>query len=153
MANTYTQIHIQLVFAVKYRKALIEKQWNEILHKYITGIVQNHSHKMIAINSMPDHIHLLFGFRPTQALSDLVRMIKSDSSEWINNQPFTGTKFQWQPGYGAFSYCHSQIHDVANYIEQQEAHHAKKSFREEYETLLKDFEIDYDARFMFTDPE
>jgi len=109
MPNTYTQIHIQCVMAVKFRQSLIGAAWKEQLHKYITGIVQNHGHKMIAINSMPDHLHLFIGFRPNQSLSDLMRLVKGESSEWINKQQFTPSAFRWQEGYGAFSYSRSHV--------------------------------------------
>ena len=109
MTNTYSQIHIQCVMAVKFRHALIESSWKERLYKYITGIVQNHNHKMIAINSMPDHLQLFIGFRPVQSLSDLMRLIKGESSEWINKQKFTSTMFRWQEGYVAFSYSRSHV--------------------------------------------
>jgi putative transposase len=133
MANTYTQIHIQCVTAVKYRQSLINKEWKERLHMYITGIVQNQGHKMLAINSMPDHLHLFFGLRPNQSISDLMRVVKSESSEWINSQKFNQETFRWQEGYGAFSYSRSQMQTVCNYISNQEEHHKKKSFAEEYE--------------------
>ncbi len=149
MANTYTQIHIQCVFAVKYRKAIITPEWKTPLLKYITGIVQGNNHKMLSINSMPDHLHMLFGFRPTQSLSDLMKMVKGDSSEWVNQQKFTKRKFYWQDGYGAFSYSKSQISRVINYIEQQEKHHRKKTFIDEYKKMLESFEVDYDSRFVF----
>lgn len=149
MANTYTQIHIHCVFAVKFRSSIIVPTWKERLHQYITGIVQNHDHKMIAINSMPDHLHMLFGFRPTQSLSDLMRIVKGDSSEWINQQKLTPVVFRWQEGYGAFSYSKSQLSQVATYIEQQEEHHRKKTFLEEYEDILNNFGIDFDQRYVF----
>jgi len=133
MSNTYTQIHIQCIIAVKYRQALIEKEWREHLHQYITGIVQNHGHKMLAINSMPDHLHLFFGFRPNQSLSDLIRIVKGESSEWINLQKFCPATFRWQEGYGAFSYSRSQVQTVINYVLNQEEHHKKRTFLEEYE--------------------
>ena len=149
MANTYTQIHIQCVAAVKYRKSLINRVWKEALHKYITGIVQNNGNKMIAINSMPDHLHFLFGCRPNQSVSDLMQMVKGDSSEWINNNKMCRSKFRWQEGFGAFSYSKSQIPIVANYIHNQEEHHRKKTFLEEYEELLNEFEVEYDDRYIF----
>ncbi|MGY3213603.1 IS200/IS605 family transposase [Mucilaginibacter sp. HD30] len=149
MANTYTQIHIQCVIAVKFRQSVIEPIWKERLQQYITGIIKNQGHKMIAINSMPDHLHLFFGFRPNQSLSDLMRIVKGDSSEWINKQCFTPSQFRWQEGYGAFSYSRSQIKSVAEYIANQEEHHRKKTFLEEYEQFLKHFEIEYDDRYVF----
>ncbi|MDB5030446.1 IS200/IS605 family transposase [Mucilaginibacter sp.] len=149
MANTYTQIHIQCVIAVKFRQSVIEPIWKERLQQYITGILQNNGHKLIAINSMPDHLHLFFGFRPNQALSDLMRIVKSESSEWINKQRFNPTIFRWQEGYGAFSYARSQIKTVAEYIENQEDHHRKKTFLEEYKQFLDNFEVEYDDRYIF----
>lgn len=139
--------------AVKFRHSLIQLSWKEQLHKYITGIIQNQGHKMIAINSMPDHLHLLFGFRPTQSLSDLMRIVKSDSSEWINKQQFNSSKFNWQEGYGAFSYSRSHIKTVSDYIANQEEHHRKRTFLEEYKLFLNQFEVDYDERYIFKMPE
>jgi REP-associated tyrosine transposase len=149
MANTYTQIHIQCVMAVKFRQSVIEQSWKERLHQYITGIVQKNGHKMIAINSMPDHLHLFFGFRPDQSLSDLMRLVKGESSEWINKERITPAMFRWQEGYGAFSYARSQIKVVAEYIENQEEHHRKKTFLEEYKHFLDLFEVEYDERYIF----
>ena len=135
--------------AVKYRASVIQPIWKERLNKYITGIVQNNGHKMLAINSMPDHLHLFFGFRPNQSLSDLMRMVKGESSEWINKQGFNKSIFRWQEGYGAFSYSRSQIKTVANYIENQEEHHRKKTFLEEYKNFLELFEVAYDEQYIF----
>jgi len=149
MANTYTQIHIQAVFVVQNRDCIIQSGWKDELYKYITGIVQNNKHKMLAINGMPDHVHILFGFRPSQSLSDLMQDIKGSSSKWINEKRFIKGKFSWQEGYGAFSYSKSDLPNVIQYIKNQEEHHKKRSFIEEYEDLLKEFEIDYDERFVF----
>ncbi len=149
MANTYTQIHIQAVFAVKNRDCIIMPSWKDELYKYITGIVQQNKHKILSINGMPDHIHILFGFRPTQSLSDLMQDIKGDSSKWINEKGFVKGKFSWQEGYGAFSYSKSEIHRVINYIERQESHHKKTTFIEEYLEFLKEFEVDFDNRYIF----
>jgi len=149
MANTYTQIYIQTVFSPKNRSCLIQASWEDEMQKYITGIVQNNGHKMIAINGMPDHIHLFFGMKPHQSLSDLVRDIKSNSSAWINKKRFVRGKFSWQEGFGAFSYGHSQIDNVAKYVLNQKAHHKKKSFREEYLLLLKKFEIEFKNEYVF----
>jgi REP element-mobilizing transposase RayT len=149
MANTYTQIHIQAVFAVQNRISLIQPPWKDELYKYITGIVQKHDHKVLQINGMPDHIHLLMGFRPNQALSVLMQMVKEDSSKWINTKGFVIGKFSWQSGYGAFSYSKNQVPRVIRYIIDQEKHHAKKSFLDEYEGLLKTYEIEYDPRYIF----
>ena len=149
MANTYTQIHIQAVFVVQNRDCIIQRGWKDELYKYITGIVQNNKHKMLAINGMPDHVHILFGFRPSQSLADLMQDIKGSSSKWINEKRFIKAKFSWQEGYGAFSYSKSDLPNVIQYIKNQEEHHEKRSFIEEYEDLLKEFEIDYDERFVF----
>jgi len=149
MPNTYTQIHIHAVFAVQNRLSLIVKPWEQRLYQYITGIIQNHGHKLLAINGMPDHVHILFGMRPSQSLSDLMRDVKGDSSIWINENKFVAGKFSWQEGYGAFSYSKSQVHAVATYIENQELHHKKRSFIEEYIKILQDFEIEYDEKFTF----
>ena len=137
MPNSFTQIHIPAIFAVKYRDAVILNSWKEDLHKYITGIVKNNGHKMLSINTMPDHLHMFFGLRPSQSLSDLMQQVKGDSSEWINKKKFTLGKFQWQEGYGGFSYAKSQVTVVSNYIENQERHHKKKTFLEEYEEFLQ----------------
>src|SRR5687767_9060030 len=149
MSNTYTQIHIQCVFAVKYRNPVIHASWKERLHKYIIAIVHNNGHRALAINSMPDHLHPFFGMRPQQSLSDLMRLVKGDSSEWINKEKLVRSKFNWQEGYGAFSYSKSHTDAVVKYIANQEAHHRKKTFLEEYNEMLKKFEIDYDDRYVF----
>jgi REP element-mobilizing transposase RayT len=149
MPNTYTQIHIHGIFAVQNRLSLIGEAWKEELYKYITGILQEHGHKMISIGGMADHVHLLFGMRPVQSLSDLMQDIKGNSSGWINKRRFIRGKFSWQEGFGAFSYSKSQLPNVIKYIREQEKHHAKKSFIEEYKDFLKIFEIDYDERYIF----
>ncbi len=151
MPNTYTQIHIHFVFVVKYRECIIQAAWKNDLYKYITGIVQGNQHKMIAINGMPDHVHLLIGMRPTQSISDLMQDVKANSSKWINERSFIKTKFEWQAGFGAFSYSKSQLKNVIAYIENQEKHHAKNSFREEYRSLLEDFEVEYKDEYTFKD--
>jgi putative transposase len=153
MPNTYTQIHIQAVFPVKYRRSQIQNEWKNELYKYITGIVQNHKHKMLAINGMPDHLHVFFGMRPTQSISDLLQNIKGSSSEWINDQKLTQRRFEWQQGYGAFSYCKAEVQKVIVYIHSQELHHRKKSFLEEYRLLLEEFEIEFDEQFIFKELE
>jgi REP element-mobilizing transposase RayT len=135
--------------AVKFRQSLIETQWKERLLLYITAIVQNNGHKMISINSMPDHLHMFFGFRPNQSLSDLMRIVKGESSEWLNKQDFIKSTFRWQEGYGAFSYSRSQIKKVAEYIENQEEHHHKKTFLEEYQQFLEHFEVEFDEQYIF----
>ncbi len=149
MANTYTQIHIQSVFAVQNRNCIIRKSWKDSLYKYMTGIIQNHGHKLLAINGMPDHVHIFFGMRPTQSLSELMQDIKGDSSKWINENGLIKSRFSWQEGYGAFSYSKSHVDKVINYIKNQEKHHCKKTFIEEYNELLEKFEVDYDKRYVF----
>ena len=149
MANTYTQIHIQAVFSVQDKHSLIEMSWEDELFRYITGIVQNHEHKVLAIGGMPDHIHLFFGMRPTQSLSELMQDVKGDSSKWINKKGFLRNRFSWQEGYGAFSYSKSSVHNVIDYIKNQKVHHIKRTFIEEYLDFLKKFEIDYDERYIF----
>jgi len=151
--NTYTQIHIQAIVAVKFRAAVIMPPWKERLHQYITGIVQSYNHKMLSINTMPDHLHLFFGLRPAQSLSDLMKLVKGESSEWINKQGLTPSVFRWQEGYGAFSYARSQVKIVAKYIEDQEIHHHKKTFLEEYQEFLRKFEIEYDEQYIFKELE
>jgi putative transposase len=152
MSNTYTKIHIQFVFAVKYRAALIESNWRSALYKYMTGIVQNNKHKLLVVNGMPDHIHMLVGLRPIQSISDLMQDIKGNSSKWINDNSYTNGRFEWQEGYGAFSYGVSQINDVIDYIKNQEEHHKKRTFIEEYREFLKKFEIEFDERYIFKEP-
>ena len=149
MPNTYSQIYIQIVFAVKGRENLISKIHREELHKYITGIVQNRGQKMLSIFCMPDHVHLLVGIKPSMTISDLVRDLKAGSSNFINQQHWVKGKFNWQEGFGAFSYSKSQIDNVIKYILSQEEHHKKTTFREEYFDFLKKFEIDYDEKYVF----
>jgi REP element-mobilizing transposase RayT len=149
MANTYTQIHIQAVFAVRNRSSIILNSWKDELFRYMTGIIQNQGHKVLAINGMPDHIHIFFGMRPTQSLSDLMQDVKGDSSRWINKKGFVTGCFSWQQGFGAFSYSKSSISNVIRYIQNQEVHHKKRTFIEEYLRFLKKFEVDYDERYIF----
>lgn len=153
MANSYTQIHIQFVFAVKYRAALIGNDWKEKLHQYITGIFQENKHKMLQINSMPDHIHIFIGMRPHQSVSSLIQNVKTESSKWIKAQDFCSQSFAWQEGYGAFSYSKSQVPDVVRYIINQEMHHKKITFLDEYRKFLKAFEIDWDEQYIFKELE
>ena len=153
MANTFTQIYIQTVFAVQWRQALVPKEHKEELHKYVTGIIQNHDHKLIAINSMPDHIHILIGLRPRMAISELVQKVKADSTNFINRKRWVLGRFSWQEGFGAFSYGHSQLGSIIRYIENQEKHHAKTSFRQEYLSFLKRFEVSYDPKYLFDFPD
>ena len=149
MSNPYTQIHIQFVFAVKFRRALIHSSWKNELHKYITGMIQNKTHKMLQINTMPDHLHMLIGFRPNENMSQLIQVVKSESTKWINDTNHSVQKFAWQDGFGGFSYSKSHVPDVIRYIQNQEQHHKKQTFLEEYVSFLKAFEIEYDERYIF----
>jgi putative transposase len=147
--GTYSQIHLQFVFAVKYRNASIHPSWKDELYKYITAIIQNYGHKMLCINGMPDHIHILVGMRTDQAVSDLLREIKSSSSKWINERRLVPGRFQWQEGYGAFAYGKSQIKYVIDYIQNQEIHHKTVPFRMEYKSFLKEHEIEFNEKYIF----
>ena len=149
MPGTFSQIYIQVVFAVKNRQALIHPQWEDRLYKYITGIVTNKGQKMLAINGIPDHIHFFIGIKPSCCLSDLVREIKKSSNEFIKKNKFTSFKFNWQEGFGAFSYSHSQLDSVIAYVKNQKGHHTKKTFREEYNGLLRKFNVKYDEKYLF----
>ena len=149
MANTYTQIYIHIVFAVQGRQNVIRIDRKEELYKYITGIIRNKQQKLIAINSMPDHVHIFIGMKPNIALSDLVRDIKNNSSGFINEKKWVKGKFKWQEGFGAFSYAHSQIKAVVKYIQDQEKHHARRSFKDEYLEMLRRFNVKYDERYLF----
>jgi putative transposase len=149
MANTYTRIYLQLVFSPIRRENIIPVKHKEELHKYTTGIIQNRKHKLLAINCMPDHIHIFIGYHPSQPLPDLLRDIKANTSKFINEKKWMPGKFQWQEGYGAFSYSHSQINDIIHYINFQEEHHRMTSFREEYLKLLEKFDIEYDPKYLF----
>lgn len=153
MANTYTQIHLQLVFAVQYRASLIQDSWKDELYKYMTGIVQEQKHKMIIVNGMPDHVHMLIGMRPAQSLSELMQDIKGSSSAWINSRHLTKSRFQWQEGYGAFSYSKKDLPAIINYIKNQEERHKEENFLEEYKKLLDEFEIAFDEKYTFKLPE
>jgi len=149
MPNTYTQLYVQFVFAVKYRESLIKKEWKDELYKYITGIVQNNKSKMLAINGMSDHIHIFIGYKPTIAIPDLVKDIKLASGSWIKDNKLTSHRFNWQEGYGAFSYRLRDLDEICQYIQNQEEHHRKKTFKKEYEELLKDFALEYDEKYLF----
>lgn len=153
MANSYTQVHIQFVFAVKYRAALIDYLWQERLHQYMTGIFQENKHKMLQINSMPDHLHIFIGMRPHQSISALMQNVKTESSKWIKAQNFCRQPFAWQEGYGAFSYSKSQVPAVVRYVKNQEAHHKKESFLDEYRRHLTLFEIEWDEQYIFKELE
>ena len=149
MADTYTQIYLHVVFAVKGRLNLIDKSHKDELYKYITGIITNAGQKLIAINGMPDHVHLLIGLKPSMNLSDLIRDVKANSSRFINEKRWVLGKFEWQHGFGAFSYSHSQLNVIIAYIQNQEDHHRTQTFREEYIQLLERFEIDFKSKYIF----
>jgi putative transposase len=153
MANTYTQLYVHLVFAVRSRDRLIGRDWREELHKYIAGIVRNQGQKLMVINSMPDHVHILLGLKPDIALSDLVRDIKANSSRFINERRWVRGRFNWQEGFGAFSRSQEELKRVIWYIENQEAHHSKKSFHDEYVKLLEEFNVEFDRRYVFEPKE
>jgi len=149
MPGTFSQIYIQIVFSVKGRENLINDKWNKELHKYIAGIIKGKKQKPIIVNGMPDHIHAFIGLRPSMAISDLVRDVKNNSSNFINDHKFVKGKFAWQEGYGAFSYSQSHIGQVYNYILNQESHHKKKTFKEEYMEFLKKFDVPFDEKYLF----
>jgi len=149
MVNTFSQIYIQTVFAVSNRQSLIKSNFKEDLYKYITGIVKNQGQKLISINGMPDHVHILIGLRPAMALADLVQEIKADSTNFVNKRKLVHGRFSWQEGYGAFSYGHSQLDTIVRYIQNQEKHHRRRSFRDEYLTLLRKYDIAFDDKYVF----
>ena len=149
MPNTYTQVYIQLVFAVNGRQSLISPSFKETLYKYVGGTMLNTEHKLIAINGMPDHVHILVGLKPSRAISDLVKDIKVASSRFINDKKLVRGRFSWQEGFCAFSYSQSHLSKVASYIENQERHHAGRSFKDEYLSMLKSFQIEHDERYLF----
>lgn len=149
MANTYTQIYLHLVFSPMGRENIIPIKHKEELQKYTTGIIQNRKHKLLAINYMPDHVHIFIGYEPSQPLPDLLRDIKASTSKFINDKKWLPGKFRWQEGYGAFSYGHSQINEVIKYINTQEYHHKRATFKDEYLRLLERFEVEYDPKYIF----
>ncbi|SHO63848.1 IS200/IS605 family transposase [Algoriphagus zhangzhouensis] len=153
MANTYTQIHLHVIFATKFRKAAISPQWEKRLYEYLIAIFHNHGHRVLAINGMPDHIHILFGMRPIQSLSDLIKNVKSSSSKWINENRLSSFHFEWQEGFSAFSYSKSQLPKVIQYIENQKNHHLKTPFTEEYTKILNDLGVEYDPKYIFKKPQ
>ena len=151
MANTYTQLYIHVVCVVKYRSNLMDPSWRPELYKYITGIVTNKRQKLMVINGVADHVHILLGLRPDCSPSDIVRDLKANSSRWINEQGHVSGKFEWQSGFGAFSVSKSQVTRVSNYIMRQEEHHRKTTFREEYVGFLKAHSIDFLPQYIFED--
>jgi REP element-mobilizing transposase RayT len=148
-AGTFSQIYIQIVFAVQGRASLIKPDWENELYKYITGIIQNKDQKLLAINGMPDHIHILIGMKPSCCLSDLVREIKKSSNKFIAEKNFTKYPFAWQSGYGAFSYSHSSLDNVIAYINNQKEHHKVKLFKDEYKEFLTKFNIEHKEDYLF----
>ena len=149
MANTYTQCYFHLVFAVKNRDALIKKVWKDEMEMYITGIVQNHRHKMLAIGAMSDHIHIFLGYNVNHLLPELVEEIKTSSNTFIKEKKLSEFKFEWQKGYGAFTHSHTQIDPVAKYVLSQEEHHKKKPFKEEYFEMLKKNNVEFKEEYLF----
>ncbi|NJW51707.1 IS200/IS605 family transposase [Salinimicrobium oceani] len=149
MPGTFSQLYVQIVFAVKGRNSLIAEQWEQELYKYITGIITNKNQKLLAINGMPDHIHILIGMKPSCCLSDLVREIKKASNEFINQRNFLKSRFEWQEGYGAFSYSHSALDNVITYIKNQKEHHKRRSFKEEYKEFLNKYRIEHKDEYLF----
>lgn len=149
MAGTYSQIYIQIVFAVQGRQNLLQKEWRQEVFKYMAGIIKNKGQKPIIVNGAEDHVHVFIGLKPSMAISDLTRDIKNNTSNFINDHKWVKGRFNWQEGYGAFSYSHSAIENVYNYILNQEQHHAKQTFKDEYLDLLKKFEIEHDVKHLF----
>jgi REP element-mobilizing transposase RayT len=149
MANTYTQISVHTVFAVKGRANIITKEWRDDLHRYISGIVTGEGAKLLAVGGWKDHVHVFMGLQPVLSIAEILQKIKANSSRWINEQHFVKGKFQWQRGYGAFSYARSQRDPVIKYIMNQEEHHRNQTFREEFIGMLINFEVEYDEKFLF----
>jgi putative transposase len=149
MADSYSQLYVHLIFPVKDKTSMIPSQYKNELYKYITGIITNKGQKLIAINGMPDHVHILIGFKPTIAISDMVRDIKANSAKFVNEQKWLNDKFQWQHGFGAFTCGYSQLNSVCNYIRNQEEHHRKTSFKLEYLSFLKEHDVSFKSEYVF----
>ena len=149
MANTYTQCYFHLVFAVKNRDSLVKKDWKNELEKYTTGIIQAHCHKTLAISCMPDHLHILIGYNINQLIPDIVQEIKTSTNSWIKDKKFSKFKFEWQKGYGAFTHSRSQIDNVVKYILNQEIHHKKKKFKDEYLGILEANDVEFKNEYLF----
>jgi putative transposase len=149
MAGTYSQIYLQYVIVVKYREILLSTEWRGEVFKYMSGIITAKKHKSIIVNGVEDHVHLFVGFKPSMNIPDLIRDIKNNSSNFINEQRYLRKRFSWQEGYGVFSYSHWQVSMIYNYILNQEAHHRKQTFKEEYKTLLKEFEVPHEDKYLF----
>lgn len=151
MANTYHQLYIQVVFAVKYREAVIDNEWKSTLFGVIGNLINETGCKAIIVNGVEDHVHCFLGLKPVVSISELMKTVKAKSSKYINDNHLTKLRFEWQEGYGAFSYSHSQINTVYKYIANQEEHHKKQTFREEYLEFLDKFEVPFDERYVFED--
>lgn len=149
MANTHHQIYLQTVFAVKYRRAVIDKSWGKQLHAVIGNLINETHCKTIIVNGVADHVHCFFGLKPVIAVAELMKTVKAKSSKYINDHSLTSNRFEWQEGYGVFSYSQSQVDKVYHYIQNQEAHHQKQTFRDEYIAFLKKFKIEYDEQYLF----
>ena len=149
MAGTFTQIYIQAIFAVNGRSNLLQKPWSDEVFKYMAGIIKNKGQKPIIVNGVANHVHMFVGLQPAMAISDLVRDVKNNTTNFINDRKLIGGKFSWQDGYGAFSYAHSQIETVYNYILRQEEHHKQKTFKEEYSDFLKKFNVEFNEKYLF----
>lgn len=149
MANTYSQVYVQCVFAVKYRNAVIHKEWRQSLYGVIGNLINDAGCKTIIVNGVEDHVHCFVGLRPRLSISELMKGVKAKSSKYINDRQLVKSRFEWQEGYGVFSYGHSQIDDVYRYISNQDLHHKKQTFREEYLAFLEKFEVPYDERYIF----
>ena len=149
MAGTFTQIYIQAIFAVNGRSNLLQKPWSDEVFKYMAGIIRNKGQKPIIVNGVANHVHMFVGLQPAMAVSDLVRDVKNNTTNFINDRKLIRGKFSWQEGYGAFSYAHSQIETVYNYILRQEEHHKQKTFKEEYSDFLKKFNVEFNEKYLF----
>ncbi|MBS1730766.1 MAG: IS200/IS605 family transposase [Bacteroidetes bacterium] len=152
MANTYHQIYLQIVFAVKYRAAIIDKSWNNRLYGVIGNLINEANCKTIIVNGVEDHVHCFLGLKPVVSVSELMKTVKAKSSKYINDHSLTAARFEWQEGYGVFSYSQSQVDGVYKYIQNQKAHHKKQTFLDEYKAFLKKFKVEYDERFIFHEP-
>jgi REP element-mobilizing transposase RayT len=152
MGNTYTQLHVHAVFAAQNRLSIINEKWEKRVYEYIAGIIRSNGHKPLIVNGMPDHIHSVFGLRPNQSISELLEAVKGSSSKWINENHFAKGKFNWQKGFGAFSYSRSQLPRLIKYVSNQKEHHKRKSFLDEYIEILNKFEVDYNPIYIFHNP-
>lgn len=153
MANTYHQIYLQIVFAVKFRKAMIDKSWKGRLFGLMGNLINENNARTIIVNGVEDHVHCFLGLKPVESVSELMKAVKAKSSKWVNDHHLTPDRFEWQTGYGVFSYHQSLVNTVYQYILNQESHHKKRTFKEEYVDFLKKFEIDYDEQYLFNEPE